>query len=197
MKKLILLVCGFAIAASHLSAQENNKQAHRNFPLTVTVQFNALTLPFRDLRTNFSNMGIGLGTEISLNGKQNWVQQFTAGWQRNRYTGNGLFLYTQSAWRPFIFNQFYTEVKAGIGYKYNYRPAPALQPANNGWEKNGYAGKGMLIVPVGISAGYSQYSRSLYLSPFISYQLFLLKSYNKSVPVVPETMLQLGSRIHF
>jgi hypothetical protein len=197
MNKLVLIT-GFLVLASNLSrAQPKNEKEYRNFPLIITIQFHSLALPFKDLKTNFSNVGFGLGTEVSMNGYQNWVQQFSIGWIRNKSTGNGWLLSTQTVWRPAIVDNFFAELKAGIGYKYNSRPVESYRQEKGQWTSVGEKGKGMLVFPIGISAGYNGYSPGTYFSPFVSYQFLVLKGYNKSVPIVPETLLQMGSRIHF
>jgi len=177
--------------------QDKLNRSYRNFPIIITIQFHSLALPFKDLKSNFSNVGIGLGTEVSFNGQRDWVQQFTIALNRNQNIGNGLLLFTQTVWRPTIADQFYGEIKAGIGYNYSYRPVESYRPENGKWTSVGRKGKGMLALLGGVSAGYDNYSSSTYLSPFVSYQLMALKGYNKSIPIVPETLLQVGSRIHF
>jgi len=177
--------------------QDKLNRSYRNFPIIITIQFHSLALPFKDLKSNFSNVGIGLGTEVSFNGQRDWVQQFTIALNRNQNIGNGLLLFTQTVWRPTIADQFYGEIKAGIGYNYSYRPVESYRPENGKWTSVGRKGKGMLALLGGVSAGYDNYSSSTYLSPFVSYQLMALKGYNKSIPIVPETLLQVGSRVHF
>jgi len=194
---------GFFLLAICLGAsicsfgQDKLNRSYRNFPIIITIQFHSLALPFKDLKSNFSNVGIGLGTEVSFNGQRDWVQQFTIALNRNQNIGNGLLLFTQTVWRPTIADQFYGEIKAGIGYNYCYRPVESYRPENGKWTSVGRKGKGMLALLGGVSAGYDNYSSSTYLSPFVSYQLMALKGYNKSIPIVPETLLQVGSRVHF
>jgi hypothetical protein len=196
MKNAILLSC-FLCLVEFLSAQTKIEKDFRNFPLIVTVQFHSLSLPFRDIRSNFSNVGFGLGTEVSFNGYQNWVQQFNIGWIQNKTAGNGWLLSTQTIWRPTVVDNFFVELKAGVGYKYNSRPVESYKQENGQWISVGQKGKGMLAIPLGFSAGYNGYSSGTYFSPFVSYQFLVLKGYNKSVPIVPETLLQAGTRIHF
>jgi hypothetical protein len=196
MKKNFLVgIC--AVAFGTLTGQEKTSRAYRNFPVIITINFHSLALPFRDFKSNFSNVGFGIGTEVSFNGEQDWVQQFSIHWIRNKNGGNGLLFSTQTVWRPTIADDFYTEIKAGVGYNYCYRPVGSYRPENGNWVSVGNKGKGMLALLGGISAGYNNYSSTTYVSPFMSYQLMVLKGYNKSIPVVPETLLQAGSRIHF
>ncbi|QMU29617.1 hypothetical protein [Adhaeribacter radiodurans] len=175
----------------------NPIRTYRNFPIILTAQFHSLTLPFKDLKSNFANVGLGIGTEVSLNKKHNWVQQVNGVWYRNRTVGNGLLFYTQTAWRPKLSSVFYAEVKAGAGYMLAYRPVESYKPENGDWVSVGNKGKGLVTVPVGISVGYNKYSAHTYLSPFVSYQLLVLPNYNKSIPIIPETLLQAGVRIHY
>ena len=197
MKKHNLLI-GICLAAFVTSnGQDKVNRGYRNFPVIITIQFHSLALPFKDFKSNFSNVGIGLGTEVSFNGKRDWVQQFSIALNRNQNVGNRLLFSMQTVWRPTIADQFYGEIKAGIGYNYCYRPVESYGPKNGNWTPVGNKGKGMLTLLGGVSAGYDNYTSSTYLSPFISYQLLVLKGYNKSIPIVPETMLQVGSRVHF
>lgn len=197
MKNLVLTTILLLLVNLFSYAQVKNEKDYRNFPLIFTIQFHSLSLPFKDLKSNFSNVGFGVGTEVSLNSYQNWVQQFSIGWIQNKSTGNGWLLSTQTVWRPTIVDEFFAELKAGIGYKYNFRPVESYRQENGQWVSAGQKGKGMFTVPVGVSAGYNGYSSGTYFSPFVSYQFLVLKGYSKSIPIVPETLLQVGSRIHF
>lgn len=189
-----LIACCVAVS---LSAQNDGGiGSYRNFPIVVTLQFHSLSMPFKDIKSNFSNVGIGLGTELSLNGKHNWAQQISAVWYRNKAVGNGLLFYTQAAWRPTLFSDVFAEVKAGVGYLYTFRPVEAYRQVNGEWMPIGHIGKGLLAVPAGVSLGYDNYAPGTYFSPFASYQLLMTKGYNKSIPIVPETLFQVGSRIH-
>jgi hypothetical protein len=134
---------------------------------------------------------------VSYNQKQNWVQQFNLVWYRNKNIGNGLFLYSQGVWRPSISNNFYTELKVGAGYMLASRPTQSFKQQNGEWISAGKKGKGLFAIPTGVSLGYTDPSEKTYVSPFASYQFILLKGYNKSIPLVPETLIQFGSRVHF
>lgn len=189
-----VVACCFAFC---LQAQTGDINDHfRNFPIVLTIQFHSLSLPFKDFKSNFSNIGFGLGTEVGLNRKHTWVQQVSAVWYCNKAVGNGLLLYTQTAWRPNLFSNVFTEVKAGVGYLYAFRPVTSYKQVNGTWETVGRKGKGMLALPLGVSIGYhAPYSGKYLFSPFASYQFLILNGYNKSIPVVPETLFQVGSRI--
>jgi hypothetical protein len=190
---ILLFVAGLVIP---VQSQSDVSQHHRNFPVVITLQFHALSMPFKKMLSNFKHPGIGIGSEISLNGNHNWAQQVTAMWYRNSAVGNGILLYTQVAWRPWIGSHVYGEIKAGLGYEYSFRPTESYKFENGKWQSVGRRGKGMLAIPVGVSLGYSRYSIDTYISPFASYQFLLLKGYSSSIPIVPQTLIQVGSRVH-
>jgi hypothetical protein len=193
--KITFVFFGLCLAITGL-AQSDTQNRYRNFPIMVMVQFHNLSMPFKDMKSNFSNIGFGLGTELSYNGKSNWVQQISATWHRNKTVGNGILFYTQAAWRPTIGSGVYSELKAGAGYMYAFHPVESYRQKNGEWESVGRKGKGMFTLPVGISLGYQSYSEKTYISPFITYQFLLISGYNQSIPLVPETLIQVGSRIH-
>ncbi|HET9825601.1 MAG TPA: hypothetical protein VFP87_09705 [Chitinophagaceae bacterium] len=196
MKKSAYLTAILLTLCLHFHGQDKIDRSYRNFPIVVSMQFHSLSLPFRHLRSNFSNVGLGLGTEVSHNGAENWVQQFNVIWYRNKNIGNGLLLNTQTVWRPTIAGDMYSEIKAGVGYNYCFRPVESFRPGKAGWLPAGRKGKGMLTILGGVSAGLDKYSSATYVSPFASYEFLLLKGYSKSIPIVPETLFQVGSRIH-
>ncbi|MFZ6011812.1 MAG: hypothetical protein ACOYXT_15830 [Bacteroidota bacterium] len=194
MKIIVALaICCFSIS---LFAQQEPARRNRDFPIVVMLQFHSFSLPFRDLKSNFSNIGLGLGTEISYNNKQNWVQQVSMAWYRNKVMGNGLLLYTQAAWRPAIASDFFAEVKVGAGYLISCRPVESFKQLNGQWTSVGHRGKALFNLPVGISVGYNSEISATPVSPALTNQLLIVRNYNKSIPMVPETLVQAGVRIY-
>lgn len=190
MKRLLLSVLFTVFLLPKVWAQEVTPSDYR-FPLTISLQFHGFTMPFKDLSSNFRNVGIGIGTELSLNSANTWVQQVQAVWYHNKSVGNGLLLYSQNVWRPTIESSF-AEVKFGAGYLYSFRPSTSYESVNGKWSSTGKKGKGLLALPLGISAGSYSSLASSSLAPFISYQFMLVTGYNTSIPLVPQTLLQTG-----
>jgi len=93
-------------------------------------------------------------------------------------------------------SHIYTEVKAGFGYTYSFRPVESWQQKNGVWSPVGHKGKWLFTVPVGFSLGYNKFSEHTYIAPFVTYQLLLNAHYNKDIPVMTNSLLQLGARIH-
>jgi hypothetical protein len=198
MKNTLLIFSLMVLAQTFSQAQttDSSNKNYRNFPLLVTLQFQNLATPFHDLKSNFSHVGVLVGTEVSYNGKQNWVQQFQAGFYFNNDAGNGFMVFTQAVYRPTVFKYFYPEVKAGVGWQRAYHPVDAYE-FQNGTYTQVKGGKSQLIVPLGISFGYNKYSDETYLSPFISYQVIPALFYNEGIPLNFYSLFQVGTRVHF
>jgi hypothetical protein len=177
-------------------AQDAPSKDYRNFPLIFSIQFQNFALPFHDLGSNFTHVGFAIGTEVSFNGKQNWVQQVQAGIFLNKESGNGFFTYTQTVYRPAVFHHFFPELKAGIGWQRVFHPVESYKFENGSWVSS-LGGKSQLIVPLGISIGYSNYHEHTYAAPFISYQVIPALFYNDGIPLSFYSLFQLGTRIHF
>jgi hypothetical protein len=177
-------------------AQSADPGGYRDFPLVLSIQFHSLSLPFRHIGSNFKNIGFGIGTEAALNSSATAVQQLQLVWFHNKTVGNGILIYTQSAWRPGIGANGFGELKAGVGYMHEFRPVTAYKKVNGEWVSEGRKGKGMLAIPLGASVGYQQYATSSYVAPFVTYQFIILTHYSQSIPIVPQTLIQVGARIH-
>lgn len=197
MQKSIFFFLMVWLASFQGRAQDMGSADYRNFPVTLTLQFQSFSLPFKNLGANFKNMGIGIGTEVSHNGDHDWIQEFSLFWIRNKAMGNGLYLMTQTAWRPYLGNPVFGELKAGIGYKLAFRPSESFIQKDGEWIAAEKKGKGMLAIPIGIGLGVHDYSESVYTSPFVNYQAIFLKGFNQDIPLVPETIFQFGTRTHF
>jgi hypothetical protein len=193
--RFVAVVVGWFLL-NPLCAQDTNLKSYHDFPIVLTIQFHALSMPLKNIASNFSNIGIGVGTEVSLNSKNNWLQQMTIMWYNNKAVGNGIFVYSQNAWRPTLKSNTYAEAKAGVGYLYSFRPSKSFKQVNDVWQPVGRRGKGMFSIPVGVSIGYDHQTTEMYYSPFLSYQFLIVSGYNTSIPIVPETLVQVGSRIH-
>ncbi len=198
MKSIIILIGTLLLTSPTVRAQNNPEptDGYRNFPLVVGVQFQNFALPFKDWKSNFTHIGFFVGTEVSLNGKHTWIQQFQAGYYLNREMGNGFFALTQSVYRPAVFDPFYPEVKAGIGWLRVGHPTDTYAFQNGKWEKAA-GGKSQLIVPLGVSAGYNFDNPETSVSPFVSYQILPALFYNDVIPLNFYTLIQAGSRVQF
>jgi len=198
MKITVLFVCALFLAIQpNLSKAESGSENRSSFPIIVTLQFHSMSLPFRDTGSNFSNIGISIGTEYGIAGSKKWFQEISLGYYRNKAVGNGIMLYTQTAFNPEVLADSYAGLKAGVGYLYSFRPGESFHQVDGEWRSVGRQGKGMLMLPVGMSIGYNPAFKKGGVSPFMSYQFILVSGYNRSIPIVPYTLIQAGSKIDF
>lgn len=194
MKNFALLILFTLSVSSKVQAQSETAPSDYRFPLIISIQFHGFTMPFKNVSSNFRNVGLGIGTEVSLNAANTWVQQVQAVWYRNKAIGNGLLLYSQNVWRPTAKSSF-AEVKFGAGYLYSFRPSTSYESIDGKWVNTRKKGKGMLALPLGVSLGSYASLKSSLLAPFVSYQFMVVKGYNASIPIVPQTLLQTGALI--
>ena len=113
MKVIIIL---FSIFLTYGAIAQSGQGLNQNLPFAVTVQFHSLAVPFHNLKSNFKNIGIGIGTELDYGRKSDFHQRFSLIWYCNQAVGNGLLLQSQAIWRPSIGKNGYGELKAGGGY---------------------------------------------------------------------------------
>ncbi|MDF7815038.1 hypothetical protein [Hymenobacter sp. YC55] len=168
---------------------------YRNWPVVVGLQFHTLAMPFSDGKSAFSNPGLSVGTEFRYNRRATLLQGLQAGYYHNRYAGNGLYAAPQLVYRP-RFGPLYAELRAGAGVLYAMQPGHSYELKDGSWQTNNQGGKLMLMLPVGLSLGYNGRQASPRISPFVSYQVFVLHGYNPAIPVVPNRLLQAGVRAH-
>lgn len=195
MKKITIVA--FLLVLGRVSPAQEAPKLYQQLPIILTIEFQSFSMPFQDFGAHFKNIGIGIGTEVSLkNGTQNWAQSLTLVWNRNRIMGNGLGLYTQTIGRLFADSGAFGEMKIGVGYKYMFRPTTSYKRTNGQWAAVGTKGKSMLMIPINFGGGYIEYGQEFSSATFINYQFSLLSGYNVSLPVAPFTSYQGGVRIH-
>ena len=198
MKKVILyLLLTTGLTTLAVQAQPHTPVSQprttRNWPVTVQVYLHSLSMPLQDLRTSNANVGIGLGTEVAYNRRGTLIQTAQMGYYHNSYAGDGFFVQTQAGYRPHV-GPVYAEIKAGLGWHYSFHPNTTFQFREGQWQPAGRTGKGLLMIPMGVSIGYAE--RANRLVPFVGYQFFALSGYNPALPVVPNQLLQAGVHIH-
>ena len=196
MRKKVIIIYLLLVSACWLNGQES-RPGNQNFPLGITLEFHSFNVPFKEMLANFSNIGIGIGTELYFNNNPEWGQRFSLIWIRNKEVGNGLLLYSQAFWRPTITGDAFGELKGGLGYMLGRRPVESFQKVNGEWKSVGKRGKGMLTIPLGLGLGVHSFTDDRQFTHQLGYQFLVLNNYNASVPIVPETLIQVGTSTHF
>ena len=193
---LLFLLLLFFIGAGHAQSGINDGREYENFPLMLSIKFQNLALPFQDVKSNFKNIGIGIATEVSWGGSKNLVQQFNLMWVFNRGSGNILSFYSQAVYRPSLSGSLHGGIKGGVSYTFMFKPNPSYIFNGKEWIK-GPAARGMFGIPAGIHLSWQEPKTSTYSAPYMAYDPFLHTGYNRDVPVIPHTVLEIGNAIHF
>lgn len=162
--------------------------------LTAGFQFHSLGLPFKTVKENFKNLGLSVGTRYQWNKNGALVQDLQLSWLVNRKVGNSLNIYTQLGWQPRLFGAIHLGPQLGLGYSWLEHPVESFEQKNGEWVARGRGGKAVLSVPVGFSLRLAKQS-NLLIQPYVSYQMLIFTNYNQGLPILPSTMLQIGSQI--
>ncbi len=162
--------------------------------LTAGFQFHSLGLPFKQVRENFKNLGLSIGTRYQWSKNGALVQDLQLSWLVNRKVGNSWNLYTQLGWQPRLFGAIHLGPQLGLGYSWLEHPVESFEQKNGEWIARGRSGKGVLSIPVGLSLRLAKQSSSS-IQPYLSYQMLIQRSYNQGIAFLPTTMLQIGSQI--
>jgi hypothetical protein len=198
MKKLLPLLILISFKAFGLQSGATDS-ALMKLPIIVSVNFQTIATPFHNLNNNFRNCGIKIGTEIAYNKNGNLLQSFNIGYYRNRLNGDGLYVNSEFIYRPKIYKPIHIEIKLGPGVADVFLPTQPYEPDGNGnWHKASNYGKLALQVHGSLGIWYQSIAiNKIRLSPFIQYEIVGIISYNKSIPVLPTTAINIGCRINF
>jgi hypothetical protein len=123
------------------------------------------------------------------------VQDFQVNWRFNRHVGSAWTLQTQIAWQPRLFDAVRFGPQLGLGYCWLQHPVEVLTQENGNWMTKGKSSIGLLSVPIGFTLSGLEGKRAL--TPYLSYQFVPQLGYNPGVPVLPNTLLSIGSKIKF
>lgn len=188
MKGILSIGCFFlAVTCFGQSSKQND------WPIILSLDFHALSLPFKKIGSNFKNVGIGIGTQLSYNDEETWVQRFQAIYYLNRNVGNGLMIHSQLVRVQKISDNEFGEIKIGVGYLYAFRPNTAWEQTNGEWKQKGKKGKSMFVLPIGLGVASTFGTHDQY--HYTSYQALFLTGYNESIPLVPESLIEFGTLI--
>lgn len=172
------------------SAVENQSG---KYPVIVGWQFHNFSLPFQDIPSHFHHPGLFAGSELPLNRSKNLFQSAVIGAYLNKEMGDGLYIYSQTSFRPSLHKKFLTEVKGGLGYAFILHPVAARKYEADKWQTI-TGGKSQLIIPLEISLGYHLKPQSKEFTPFLAYQLTPALFYNRALPFSIYSNILLGMR---
>lgn len=189
MKNIALVT--FLFVSTSAFSQSLSKNI--NFPLTVTLFSESVSLPnFHNIFKNL-NPGIRVGTEVyySKNEGQQLLQTINLGYYYHKDLQNGLYLSSEFGYRKFIHKAF-VDATLGIGYLLINSALPRYELIGNDYERIGDT-FGRIMPTLGLGAGY----RFNKVSVFSRYEIFAETPFGfNGVPVLPHKALHVGIRFN-
>ena len=198
MKNLVFLL-SFLPSIIIAQTQEVKPLSVRHLPLTVSLNFNAISTPFKKLTNNFRNVGIKIGTEVSWNKRGNLLQSLNIGYYRNKLNGDGIYVNSEFIYRPELYKGMRVEFKLGPGISEVFLPTvPWVSDGKGNWKKA--ANTTPLTFQLHASTGlyYQEFKiQDVKISPFVQYEMVGVLNYGNSIPVLPTSFIHVGSRVKF
>ena len=198
MKKLLIVLFFISFKAFSQKSEATDRFL-MNLPFIASVNFQTIATPFHNIKNNSRNLGIKIGTEMTYNKKRDILQSFNIGYYRNRLNGDGLYINSEFIYRPKIVKPVHMEIKLGPGLADVFLPTQPYEPDGNGnWSKATNFGKLAVQVHGGLGIWYQSIATNkIKISPFLQYEIVGIIAYNKSIPVLPTTLINIGCRINF
>jgi len=164
-------------------------------PIVTSINFQAIATPFHNLENNLRNPGLRIGSEFHLSKKRNTFQTINLGFYNNKYNGGAVYASSEFMYRPKIYRTLQLELKFGLGIIDVFLPTQPYVMNQGKWEKAKDNGNWNITVNTGFGFVYKpKKSSTRNLSPFIQYDIMGIVGYNKSIPVLPTTFLNMGCR---
>jgi len=184
MSQRITLSLLFMLLSQLVSAQ-TDKQV---WQFSGSLNFQAHTLPFHDIKGHFQNAGIALGALRTLGEKQAFGLRLQAGLFSNRMMGNSFELDASFRYRPRLGSWLRVGAGIGMGWKRMGHPVQTYQFQDGEWQKVRNA-KSQLIIPVDFQLALN---RQTAFNPFIAYRWVPALFYNAVLPVNMYSQFQAG-----
>ena len=183
----------------HSQAQEQSRRAPLSrLSYTISLDFQGFSLPFSTLRTYWQNKGISVGAAYSWTRKGHWQQVVKAGSFFNRYHGRTNYVSTSLQYNPLHGRTLSTGISLGAGYQLTgFGKGGWQQEADGSWKSRPNK-QGLLFLPASLNLCVKAAEGSnIIFSPSLSYGVNLLWKPNATVPLLPQTLVSIGSTIQF
>lgn len=188
------------LAASVLLTLHVSAQPVRRITYSARLAFQAYGLPLQNLRQSFRNIGGSVGVDYAYNPARTLHQSFTLGFQGHTEHEHSFYLHTQLAYRPRVLKRVEPAIAIGVGRLLSFANPknPYYEAGEGGWQKSGRQGQGHWFVPLTASLGYRlRPAAGTVLTPFVGYEVSPIIGYNAAFPVLPYSLVTLGTRLNF
>lgn len=170
--------------------------------LTWSVKFTlqGYNIPFKNKNFSLKNMGAALGVDYSYNASGSLFQTLSLGMFHNKEHGNNYYVNTQVTYRSLVLSRMEPGISLGIGRILSYanKSYPYHDFKDGSWSKSRVQSISRWQVPFSLNLGYNIGGpNGNTITPFIDYESAAIINYNSAFPVLPYTLLGVGSRIQF
>ena len=180
-----------------LSANLAYSQLASPFSYHIRFSMKGYNMPLKKLVDNFKNPGIALGVDYAYNSKQSALQSFNIGWLNHSEHGNSLYVSSQFHYRP-AFGHLRPGLGVGLGRMiYFNNTNPLYEQLNGKWQKSGSQIESRWLIPISSDLGYEMaVGKGYRITPFVGYELMPVIKYNPAFPILPSSLLTVGSRFN-
>ncbi|MBN1985375.1 MAG: hypothetical protein JW761_03670 [Prolixibacteraceae bacterium] len=171
--------------------------AKNSWQYSISSGIHSFYAPTEHLNWDNSGFAASAGVNRMLGRKQLFSLGLQAQFAQNEFQGNASSLQFLGQFTPVIFKSVELGIGTGAGYRLSGYSSESLKWNGSSWEK-GKIAKGMLQVPLQISAGYRSIPvSSLSITPFVSYQLQAMFGYSPDLDPFPDSNLMFGFKFQF
>lgn len=193
--RLLYSLAIFLLTQCLAKAQETNSTLGSTF--IVGISFHAVSTPFHKPGNNFRNIGFKIGSEVPWNNSGSVRQAFEMGFYFNRFNGKSLYFHSDFAYRPKIAEGLRADIRLGPGIGFVLRPSVGYKIKDGEWSSI-RSGKWFPQIHTAIGLSYDKPSENGWRAiPFAQYEIMGIVNYNTGIPVLPNSIIHIGSQFKF
>lgn len=198
MKRIVFSLAAIFFFNCAIAQIQESKTSHLLNRLTFDVKLvlQGFSLPVSGIKAYWHSKGASLGVAYDWNHRGSLQQILTVGSLFSRYHGNTQFISTAFQFNPLHGKHIIAGISLGAGYMYTGTSKGGWLQESNGEWKNTSNKLGLLYVPASVQVGVKTYENDKFIvTPTLSYQLNAVLNYSPPMPVLPQSLFAIGSKI--
>ncbi|MEJ8803934.1 hypothetical protein [Pontibacter sp. H249] len=199
MKKLLKCCYGLLLAVTLPTVAwsqqtETFPTSQSRYVASASLGFNAVGLPGVSLQEQLKQVGVEAGVGRVLNKKGSLLATLNAGFGHTRYNGTKTYATANLEYAPTLIKNLKASITLGAGIAANTSPSDSWETNSNGaWSETSNVKLGpLLATSLGV-----KYKINNIITPTLRYQLLIDGNYNKSIPLLPTSVIQFGNQFSF
>mgnify|MGYP005752675913 CR=1 FL=1 len=161
---------------------------------SASLGFHAIGLPGVAVEDQLKQMSVEGSVGRLLNRKGSLLTTLNVGYGHTRYNGNKTYATANLEYTPALFKNLRASITLGAGLSANTSPSTSWEVDPEGaWSES----HNLKLGPVLATSLGVKYKISNLLSPTLRYQLLVDGNYNKSIPLLPTSVIQIGNQFSF